>query len=199
MPDDLAGRARAIQAAASRFAAQAGGSHGAAVRLSITDDANGNTRGLDRLFAGLGATIDAFPAVLADAVPTIRDAHRAVFASEGSSGRGRWSSLAPRTQEERRRLGYGPTGPILVRTGALRAHVLAAPAQITRTGAGVELRIAPDPSVGGVRKYRALARGMAARSLPARPMVALGPAAANRVTSTISRALRARAAANGLS
>ena len=57
------------------------------------------------------------------AVPTIRAAHRENFTTEGASGRGAWAALAPRTLAERARLGFGP-GPILTRTGALRAHVL---------------------------------------------------------------------------
>lgn len=165
-------------------------------RVTIGDDAPRNTRGLDRVFDGMGATIDDLPRILESAVPTIREAHAAVFTSEGAAGRGSWQALAPRTVRERVRLGYPGSNPILVRTGALRDHVLSTPAVVSRKGNTVELRIAPAREVDGVPKYRALARGFGA--IPARPMVALGPSAAARVTSTIVRAFRARAAANGL-
>lgn len=165
------------------------------IGVTIRDDSAAMAKGLDRIFDAFGATMDDVPDVLRSAVPTIREAHRAVFSSEGSAGRGRWAPLAPRTLAERARLGFGP-GPILVRTGALRAHVLAAPAKVTRRGSTVELRIEPAPVVGGVPKYVYNALGTS--TIPGRPMVALGPAAAAKVTSTISRQLRARARANGL-
>lgn len=165
------------------------------IGITIRDDAPGNTKGLDRIFDGFGATMNDLPAILLEAVPTIRAAHAEVFRSEGAAGRGRWSALAPSTLAERQRLGFGP-GPILVRTGGLRDHVLSAPARITRRGNTVELRIQPAAVVDGVPKYAANALGT--DRIPARPMVALGPAASARVTSVVSRALRARARANGL-
>jgi hypothetical protein len=167
------------------------------IGITIVDDSAENRKGLDRIFDAFGATIAELPAVLTDAVPTIRDAHRAVFTSEGAAGRGRWRPLAPSTLAERKRLGFG-AGPILVRTGALRDHVLATPAVVTTRGDTVELRIQPDPYVAGVKKYAALAVGDSGRNLPGRPMVAVGPAAATKITSTIQRSLRARARANGL-
>lgn len=195
-----------LRAAIARFTRSAGGGSragGAArggvpagmLRVTIVDDVNGNRNGIDRIFDAFDATIDDIPEVFRASVPAIRDAHRAVFATEGSAGRGRWTPLAPSTLAERARLGFGP-GPIHVRTGALRDHVLTAPAQITRTAGGVELRIEPTADVGGVPKYRALALGT--DTIPSRPMVALGRPAAARVTSTIQRALRARARSHGL-
>lgn len=165
------------------------------IGVTIRDDSTARARGLDRMFDAFGATIDDLPKVLEAAVPTIREAHRAVFTTEGAAGRGAWAPLAPLTLRERARLGFGP-GPIHVRTGALRDHVLGTPATITRRGDVVELRIRPDDNVGGVPKYRALALGT--DRIPARPMVAIGPAAATKVTSSIQRAFRDRARANGL-
>lgn len=193
-----------LRAAIARFTRSAGGGGGGStsggvpagfLRVTIVDDVNGNRKGIDRLFDAFDATIDDIPDVFRESLPAIRAAHRAVFASEGASGRGRWTPLAPSTLAERARLGYGP-GPIHVRTGALRDHVLSAPAQITRFAGGVELRIEPDANVGGVPKYRALALGT--DRIPSRPMVALGRPAAARVTSTIQRALRNRARSHGL-
>lgn len=165
------------------------------IGVTILDDSRTRGKGLDRVFDAFGATIDDLPDVLADAVPTIRQAHRRVFTTEGAAGRGKWARLSPVTIRERRRLGFGD-GPIHVRTGQLRDHVLTAPAKITRRGRTVTLTIRPADTVGGVPKYRALAMG--ASRIPARPMVTLGPASAARVTSTIQRSLRARAARNGL-
>ena len=190
----LAELRRAVEAflqAASRV------SSGGGIRLTITDDAPGGTRGLDRVFVGLGATIDAFPDVLRSVVPEIRAAHSAVFSSEGALGRGKWAPLKPATLADRRRKGF-PPGPILLRTGALKRHVLGTSAQIRTVGGTTELRIAPSPVVEGTGRpyYRAQALGYGA--LPSRPMVAVGPAAAVKITSAISRELRRRAAMNGL-
>lgn len=194
-----------LKAAVDRFvkAANAGGSPPGAgkrippgmIGITIVDDAPRNSRGLDRIFDAFGATIDELPDVLREAVPTIRAAHRAVFETEGAAGRGSWPALAPATLRDRARRGF-PPGPIHVRTGALKAHVLAAPATITRTGSTVTLRIRPGDTVDGVPKYRALALGT--DRIPSRPMVAIGPGQAVKVSSTIQRALRARARANGL-
>lgn len=193
----------AVRAAVARFTKLAGAKGRPSgnrippgmIGITITDDARTRTRGLDRIFDAFGATIDDLPQVLDAAVPTIREAHRRVFATEGAAGRGKWAPLAPATLRDRARKGFGP-GPIHVRTGALRDHVLTAPARITRSGSTVELRIRPDDNVGGVPKYRALALGT--DRIPARPMVALGPGEATAVTSTIQRAFRARAQAHGL-
>jgi len=165
------------------------------VGVTIVDDSAEQRAGLSRIFDAFDATVADFPAVLEAAVPTIREAHRAVFTSEGAAGRGAWPALAPRTLRDRARLGFAP-GPILVRTGQLRDHVLSAPAKITRRGSSVELRIEPAGSVGGVPKYVANALGTS--TIPGRPMVAIGPAAAVKVTSTVQRALREVARRNGL-
>lgn len=187
-----------VRGATRRFARDSSRVGSGGIRLTIADDSAAGGYGLDRVFVGLGATLDAFPEALRDTVPAVRAAHRAVFRSEGAAGRGAWPALAPSTIAQRRRLGYGP-GPILLRTGALREHVLGTPAKISRVAGGVELRIAPTPVVAGRPKYRALARGNPASNLPGRPMVAVGPAAAASITSALSRSLRGIAARNGLS
>lgn len=190
----MAGTYDRLRAAIARFTSRTGGSSGM-MRVTITDHSPAGGKGFDRLFDGLDATLRDMPAVLEAAVPAIRDAHRAVFESEGAAGRGSWPALAPSTLADRARLGYGP-GPILVRSGELKQHVLSTPAQITRKGRGVELRIRPADSVGGVPKYVANALGTS--RIPSRPMVAIGPAGATKVSSAIMRALRARAAREGI-
>lgn len=167
------------------------------VRVTINDDDAADSTGFDRIFYGLNATMAELPAILRDALPAIRAAHKLNFTTEGASGRGHWAGLADWTIRERLALGYG-TRPILKRTGALRAHVLGTPARTSRTGDTAELRIKPSRMVAGVPKYRALAKGYAPGNLPGRPMVAIGPASATRVTSAIARSMRARARANGL-
>jgi hypothetical protein len=194
-------RRRDVERAVQRFStATAGTGSSAPVRLTINDDDPANTRGFDRVFDGLEVTLDGMVSVLGSR--TVLEAIRAQFAAnfDREAGRSRWAPLAAQTIRERRRLGFGPR-PILHRTGALRAHVLSAPAVVARTAGGATLRIAPGPSVNGVRKYRILARGGRTPTggrIPARPMVVLTPAGSTRVTSAISRALRARAAANGI-
>jgi hypothetical protein len=194
-------RIAAIIAAVRRFerATRPNAPGGGMLRVTITDDARGNTRGFDRVFGGMEAVIDAFPDALRDAVPEIRLAHRAVFSTEGRAGRGAWDPLASSTIADRRRKGY-PPGPILLRSGALREHVLSTPAVIAREGDGWTLTIAPTPLVAGTGKryYRVQARGGGKSNLPPRPMVAVGPASAAKITSRISRYLRQVAAARGL-
>ena len=163
------------------------------VRVTIFDDAPAGGKGFDRVFAGFGATIDAMPAALRAGLPAVGAAFAANFTRQGA--RAAWAPLAPSTQAERRRLGYGPARPILVRSGALRAHVLAATkaARITRTGNTVRLVVDPRP---GMPKYAWLALGTS--RMPARPMLVVTPEHATRITSAVSRHLRTVAAANGL-
>lgn len=203
MTRSIANVGREVQRAVQRFQQQTAGRGptAAPVRLTINDDDPANTRGFDRVFIGLEVTLNGLTTVLSDAtvVKAVRDQFDRNFEREG--GRTAWAPLAPATAAERRRLGYGARHPILDRTGALRRHVLTTPAQTRRVAGGAELRIQPSPSVGGVRKYRFLAKGGRTPTggrVPARPMVVIDSSGAVKVTSAISRALRARAAANGL-
>jgi hypothetical protein len=196
-------RTRAAERAVRRFQQQTSGRgpRDSPIRLTINDDDPANTRGFDRVFVGLGVTLSGLTSVLGDpaVLRVIRQQFERNFAEE--RGRTRWAQLAPSTVADRRRRGYGGAHPILVRTGALRRHVLTTPAKTTRQARGAELRIAPSPSVNGVRKYRMLAMGGVTPTggrVPSRPMVVIDSSGAVRVTSAISRALRARAAANGL-
>lgn len=187
MGGSVRGRGRDIENAARRFNSAAGG---APIRLTINDDDAANTTGFDRLFAGFGATLDAFPEALRSAaLPVVRQLHAENFARE--AGRRPWAQLAEATVQERIRLGFPGRHPILRRTGALMRHVMGTPAKVTRTGNATELRIAPGASVGGVPKYRALARGR--RGMPGRPMVVINAQGAVKVTSALSRYLRQKA------
>lgn len=186
-----------VRRAVDRFnKATTAGKGGHGVRLTINDDDAASTTGFDRVFDGLGVTLAGLEVVLGS--PPVVDAIREQFARnfDQEGGRSSWAALAPSTVEERQRLGYGGAHPILQRTGALRRHVLAAPARVTRSGTAAELRIRPGDSVGGVPKYLALAMGT--HRMPGRPMVVIDSSGAVKVTSAISRALRQRAQASGL-
>lgn len=200
MTDDLTQRAKRIGTAVRKFEQRTRPGSSTGVRVTILDDSRAGGAGLDRLFVGLGATMNALPQALTDALPSIRAAHRRNFTTEGASGRGRWAPLAPSTILERARLGY-PPGPILKRTGALQRHVLSTPAVVRRTRGGAELRIAPANTVAGIPKYRTLALGGRTPTggrVPGRPMVTIGPEGAKRITSAISRSLRATARRHGI-
>lgn len=167
---------------------------GTPVRVTFNDGDRANTTGMDRVFVQLGLTLASLPDLLrGPGVAAIRQEFTQNFADE--SGRKRWARLAPATVRDRVAKGYG-RGPILQRTGRLKRHVITAPAQIRSGGGVVELRIAPSANVGGRPYYRAQALGTS--RIPSRPMVVLRPAAANRVTSAISREARRRAQSNGL-
>jgi hypothetical protein len=193
-------RAAAAKRAVAAFnATKAPG--GGFVRVSFNDDDRADTRGLDRVFVGLDVTLAGMASVLSSGpvLAAIREQFAANFDREG--GRKKWAQLAPTTVQERIRKGYGGRHPILERTGALRGHVLSTPAKTSTTARGATLRIAPSPSVKGVRKYAMLAKGGTTPTggkVPGRPMVVLTPGGATKVSSAISRALRARAAANGI-
>lgn len=193
-------RGKAVTKAVRKFnATQAPG--GGFVRVSFNDDDGADTRGMDRVFVGLDVTLAGMASVLSDAsvLSAIRKAFAQNFTDEGA--RKPWAQLAPSTVQERIRKGYGGRHPILKRTGALERHVVTAPAKVTTTARGATLKIAPSPSVGGVRKYAFLAKGGTTPTggkVPGRPMVVITPGSATKVSSAISRALRARAAANGI-
>lgn len=194
-------RAADVRKAVGKFNATTAAGGSSFVRVSFDDDDGADTRGFDRVFTGLDVTLAGMASVLSDSavLSVIRQQFAANFTAE--AGRKPWAQLAPTTVQERIRKGYGGRHPILQRTGALKRHVMTAPAKTTTTARGATLRIAPSPSVGGVRKYAMLAKGGTTPTggkVPARPMVVLTPGGATKVSSAISRALRARAAANGI-
>lgn len=84
------------------------------IRLSIEGDLV-----IDRVFAGIDARAQdltpAWPAV----VRAFRAIVRSAFATEGASTGTTWPGLAARTQDDRRRKGFGPAHPILQRTQRL--------------------------------------------------------------------------------
>jgi hypothetical protein len=75
---------------------------------------------IDRLLRG----IEERAADIRPALPAMVKEFQAIvaraFASEGGSTGAAWPQLKPRTQAERRRLGFPPAHPILQRTGKLR-------------------------------------------------------------------------------
>lgn len=72
-------------------------------------------RSFDALEERLGDATPAWPAVIA----VYKQLTRRAFATEGESTGEAWPALAPRTQRERARLGYGAAHPILERSQRL--------------------------------------------------------------------------------
>lgn len=104
------------------------------------------------------------------------------FTRQGSQ-RGPWAALAPRTVRERRRLGYGPTRPILIRSGRYyrAAAVEGAPGHVVEfrsTGRGWALAVGSDDA-------RARWLEFGTRRMPARPVAALDTGQERRIGAEI--------------
>lgn len=96
--------------------------------------------------------------------------------SSQSDGSEAWRRLAPATQKDRKRRGYGPASPILVRTGALKA---AATTQLKAKVDGPVLSV----NVGGSRAIQRIAQyhSSGTKKIPARPFL--------KVTASLSAAI----------
>lgn len=138
------------------------------IRLTPTPE---STRTLTEFFERLERAANPTDQDLAPVAQVIRDGFARNFDEERSAA-GHWAALAPRTVIERRRLGFGPEHPILVRTGEYAAtwldpdhpdHV----GEIWRTGRGF-LRIS-EGSMDERAEY--LEEGTAI--MPARPVAPL--------------------------
>lgn len=99
----------------------------------------------------------------------VRAGFAANFNAQGVVGGSQWAALAPRTQVERSRLGFGPTYPILIRTGRYQRSW-------TRVGGFTELTYQANGGgwTFGVGSNDArgfpLEFGARGRNLPARPV-----------------------------
>lgn len=106
-----------------------------------------------------------------DVQPLFLSAAVSRFSQEGDTASGLWKQLAPRTQRERARLGYGPEHPINYRTGDLERHVL----QDGQVQASVdEVSWTWPPTAGDpltAEKF-ATAQGGNRKGAPPRPVVA---------------------------
>lgn len=88
----------------------------------------------------------------------------------GGSGHGSWNPLAPRTVQERVRLGYGGTSPILIRTGAYAGSFTGGNEHVEdsyRSGGVWTIAIGSDD-------YRATTHEFGRDQVPARPVLIFG-------------------------
>jgi hypothetical protein len=111
--------------------------------------------------------------------PYLQGRARDRFTKQGDEVTGAWEALKPSTQSIREALGYNPTWPINVRTGALEDYVTNTPGTITG-GAGAAVLTLPGASATGELADKvATAQGgkeaMGRRgSTPPRPVLAMG-------------------------
>lgn len=113
----------------------------------------------------------------------IREGHRENFEQQRSGSGDGFAPLAPSTVAERIRLGYGGTGPILIRTGEYaRSFIDAAHADhISRLARGdLEFSLTE-----GSDDYRVLWLEYGAENIPARPVRELSPEAAEHVLDVV--------------
>lgn len=125
---------------------------------------------VDRFLAGLQDRISnpspAWPAVVAE----FRRIVGMAFSTEGGSTGLTWPALAKSTQQERRRLGYGPAHPILQRTGVLRRALVEGDGAHVATSA-TSMRIIIGGEAGRIFTFHQSTRPR--RKLPRRPPVLL--------------------------
>lgn len=75
---------------------------------------------IDRVLQGIEERSRDLSPVWPTVVGVFRGIVAKAFASEGASTGAAWPQLAPRTQDQRKRLGFPPAHPILERTGKLK-------------------------------------------------------------------------------
>ena len=125
---------------------------------------------IDRLLSGISERATN----LAPAWPGVLEAFyritAAAFSSEGASTGAPWKALAKSTQAERKRLGYGPSHPILRRTGALE-DALTGKGGGVANASGSQLMFTVEGEAGKYFKYHQSLRPR--RRLPRRAPVLL--------------------------
>lgn len=104
--------------------------------------------------------------------PLLQGRARARFASEGDDVSGAWAELRPYTQKERAKGGFGPRGPINVRTGQLRSHVIDRPPDADPNTLGGTLWFPKRGGVGkAIEKVRVAQSGSKKPRTPPRPVL----------------------------
>lgn len=106
--------------------------------------------------------------------PYLRGRARQRFASEGDAASGKWAPLAEATQNIRDSQGYGATGPINHRTGALENYILNTDGTVQNIGIGAQLTL-PGPTNDPLlaSKFKTAQQGKKKPQTPARPVLAL--------------------------
>lgn len=153
------------------------------IRLRPTPD---STRELEQLFQRIERALDPPDADLEPTRNAVRDGFALNFADE-ASGWGPWEALAPRTVIERRRLGFGPEHPILIRTGDYWESWIDPenPDHISETRRGGGLTTMEE----GSDDYRVDWHEMGTVIMPARPVGILQAPAEYRIGETITAML----------
>lgn len=109
------------------------------------------------------------------------------FSTEGKRLGKKWQPLSSRTQADRRRAGYGPTGPMLVRRGSLKNIVLVSKPNIRSNVDNVTTTWGEINDV----KYLANQTG-SSKNLPARPMIAANKGDMDTLTKSLRAHIRRR-------
>lgn len=111
--------------------------------------------------------------------PYLRERALGRFETEGDDASGHWPALKEATQNFRAFYGYGPTGPINVRTGALEDYIAGASPALVISPDSVTMIYPgnlPDDAILN-RKYRTAQLGHKGKpTTPARPVIAMNSA-----------------------
>lgn len=100
--------------------------------------------------------------------PYIRRRARDRFAEEGDDVSGPWEPLSETTQRIRESMGYGPTGPINVRTTQMERYVTQSPERLVAHSLGATLYSPGGNPTGELRSKLARAQG-SKRKVQGRP------------------------------
>jgi len=95
------------------------------VDIQVTGDSVSVDKMVDGLMRAFSETAITYNFLQDRVYPILADRAERRFASHGDEAvGGAWAQLRPFTQEMRAQGGFGPTGPINVRTGAMKRHIL---------------------------------------------------------------------------
>ena len=149
------------------------------VHGNLSLDVQGDTRAVDQMLHDLHHALqpDELRDWLRDYVHPIMLARaQNRFESEGDDVSGPWASLRPYTQEQRRRGGFGAAGPINVRHGEMKAHILGRAPDADTNALGATLWFpARGGSAKNLRKVRVAQDGDKKTKTVARPVLGVNP------------------------
>lgn len=108
--------------------------------------------------------------------PFLRERARERFANEGDNAVGPWLALKDATQRIRESQGFGPSGPINRRTGALERYILGTPGSFASEGIASTLTFPGRPPSGAYLETKVLTaqEGKARPRTPRRPVLGVG-------------------------
>lgn len=103
---------------------------------------------IDRMLRGIESRATNLEPIWPAVVKVFRTVVDRAFRSEGSSTGAPWKPLAPRTQADRKRLGFPPAHPILQRTCALRRALTIGEGAFVATTASSMRYVVSDEAAG---------------------------------------------------